>query len=423
MDQPKKQRGGRKRNSKAKAEKDEPKIPRPYTSWLIYFQLEREWILQKKLGVASSIDPEKVFVATDPRYNGPPLPSRYQDLALPSDWWVPGKGDRRKRLHRKSHGLFSFHELSRMIKDSWAEVDTETRAFCDGLSEISMNSYREAKREFKQSPAVPKSNADDSTNKKNRDKELAAADAADREPPVSPQGASSTATNTDGLCDARTPASTCANDEELNEELDDADGKPAELPFSDANGNVSPPVPSTANTNTRTVIAMTHFNVNSQSQGQFLGHANLTSMSEAASRSIIHPPFPNQTFEQRQRYHQFFATVQAPNTEIEEALINMYMFHLETKVKTAYNYKESKGNHNRFQTVNMADNDIRRMWNDRTNSTVESEDSDEPLAIIDDINAKTEETNENIEEKKVTEETGDEFKSYLDTLYLDGVTD
>ena len=101
----------------------------------------------------------------------------------------------------------------------------------------------------------------------------------------------------------------------------------------------------------------------------------------------------------------------------------MYMFHLETKVKTAYNYKESKGNHNRFQTVNMADNDIRRMWNDRTNSTVESEDSDEPLAIIDDINAKTEETNENIEEKKVTEETGDEFKSYLDTLYLDGVTD
>jgi hypothetical protein len=101
MDQPKKQRGGRKRNSKAKAEKDEPKIPRPYTSWLIYFQLEREWILQKKLGVASSLDPEKVFVATDPRYNGPPLPSRYQDLALPSDWWVPGKGDRRKRLHRK----------------------------------------------------------------------------------------------------------------------------------------------------------------------------------------------------------------------------------------------------------------------------------------------------------------------------------
>jgi hypothetical protein len=95
--QPKKQRGGR----KAKAKKDEPKIPRPYTSWLIYFQLEREWILQKKLGVASSLDPEKAFVAADPRYNGPPLPSRYQDLTLPSDWWMPGKGDRRKRLHRK----------------------------------------------------------------------------------------------------------------------------------------------------------------------------------------------------------------------------------------------------------------------------------------------------------------------------------
>ena len=111
MDQPKKQRGGRKRNSKAKAEKDEPKIPRPYTSWLIYFQLEREWILQKKLGVASSLDPEKAFVAADPRYNGPPLPSRYQDLTLPSDWWMPGKGDRRKRLHRKVR-LQSFRVLN-----------------------------------------------------------------------------------------------------------------------------------------------------------------------------------------------------------------------------------------------------------------------------------------------------------------------
>eukprot|EP00970_Alexandrium_tamarense_P018052 scaffold13313_cov314-Alexandrium_tamarense.AAC.3 len=42
-----------------------------------------------------------VVLAADPRYNGHPLPSRYQDLTLPSDWWIPGKGDRRKRLHRK----------------------------------------------------------------------------------------------------------------------------------------------------------------------------------------------------------------------------------------------------------------------------------------------------------------------------------
>ena len=49
------------------------------------------------------------------------------------------------KLSTKSHGLISFHELSRMIGDSWKEVDVETRAFCDCLSAISMKKYRELK--------------------------------------------------------------------------------------------------------------------------------------------------------------------------------------------------------------------------------------------------------------------------------------
>eukprot|EP01082_Thalassiosira_pseudonana_P010666 g9505.t1 g9505 contig37:104816-106202(+) len=405
--QPKKQRGGR----KAKAKKDEPKIPRPYTSWLIYFQLEREWILQKKLGVASSLDPEKAFLAADPRYIGPPLPSRYQDLTLPSDWWMPGKGDRRKRLHRKSHGLVSFHELSRMIGDSWKQVDTETRSFCDRLSEIGMNSYREAKKELKRqelfddesTTAVTQANANanenDSKNKKNGER------TADREQPaVLPQthGKPSN-TNTVGVHvqgDAIRPS--CANDEETNGELDvDSDSKPAALPI---NANVSLPVPPTANASTGATTAMSmsaSHHINFNSQGQILGHTNLTShTSEAAARSIIHPSLPNQTLEQRYR-EMFFATVQAPNTETEEALIKMYMSHLETKVKTAH--EESNGNHNRLRTVDTADNGIRRVWDGRTNSTVKSDDNDSErlLASTDDINAKTEETD--VKESENTE--------------------
>ena len=66
-----------------------------------------------------------------------------------------------------------------MIGDSWTQVDTETRSFCDRLSEIGMNSYREAKKELKRqelfddesTTADTKSNANandnDSKNKKN----------------------------------------------------------------------------------------------------------------------------------------------------------------------------------------------------------------------------------------------------------------
>jgi hypothetical protein len=138
--------------AKAKLMDTKSKIPRPYTSWIIYFQLQREWILQKQLGVVNTFT-EDAFIATDPSYEGPSLPSRFQDLKLPTDWWKPGKGRRRKRLHRKSHCLISFHELSRMIGDSWKEVDVETRAFCDCLSAISIKKYRLLKASVGDAPA------------------------------------------------------------------------------------------------------------------------------------------------------------------------------------------------------------------------------------------------------------------------------
>ena len=88
--------------------------PRPYTAYNIFFQIEREYILQQ-LGVVPKLKPEDIFSTSNVNYDGPPLPARYQDLTLPYDWHVPGKGRRKKRRHKASHGVISFTDLSKQI--------------------------------------------------------------------------------------------------------------------------------------------------------------------------------------------------------------------------------------------------------------------------------------------------------------------
>ena len=38
----------------------------------------------------------------------PTLPKKYQDIILADDWYIPGKAQRKKRVHRKSHGKIGF---------------------------------------------------------------------------------------------------------------------------------------------------------------------------------------------------------------------------------------------------------------------------------------------------------------------------
>ena len=38
----------------------------------------------------------------------PSLPQKYQQIILSDDWYIPGKAQRKKRKHRKSHGKISF---------------------------------------------------------------------------------------------------------------------------------------------------------------------------------------------------------------------------------------------------------------------------------------------------------------------------
>ena len=112
---------------------------RPYTSYNLFFQLEREYILQTVLGYQPSIDAADMFDPNDDKsnYQGcPSLPSRYDGIVLLNDWHIPGKTLRRKRVHRKTHGKIAFHELNGRISKAWSEADDEVKDFCARLSEI-----------------------------------------------------------------------------------------------------------------------------------------------------------------------------------------------------------------------------------------------------------------------------------------------
>lgn len=78
---------------------------RPYTAYNIFFQLEREFILQSILDVTPSVDNAFDQVVDDVI---PLLPQKYREVVLSDDWYIPGKAQMKKRKHRKSHGKISF---------------------------------------------------------------------------------------------------------------------------------------------------------------------------------------------------------------------------------------------------------------------------------------------------------------------------
>mmetsp|Transcript_18480 Transcript_18480/g.33019 ORF Transcript_18480/g.33019 Transcript_18480/m.33019 type:complete len:295 (+) Transcript_18480:74-958(+) len=121
-------------------------IIRPLTSYHLFSQLEREYILQKLLGFTPTVTHTEVFKPTNYPHI-PPLPTRYDDIILLWDWHLPGKTKRRKRKHRKSHGKIGFQELNERISQAWSAVDDEVRNFCEILSEIEGRKYKKNKRE------------------------------------------------------------------------------------------------------------------------------------------------------------------------------------------------------------------------------------------------------------------------------------
>ena len=122
-----------------------------YNSYNIFFMLERQLLLHIRGG---EFDSHK---ATDGKENHhvpldisslpydvrrymdldlPPLCERYMDLSLsPLNWFVELLARRdEKRVHRKSHGLVPFAELSRIVARNHKDIDNKTRDFVNEVA-------------------------------------------------------------------------------------------------------------------------------------------------------------------------------------------------------------------------------------------------------------------------------------------------
>ena len=62
---------------------------------------------------------------------------------------MPGKGRRKKRRHKASHGMISFTDLSKQISTLWRNIDRDTKMFCTEVSDIGMQKYQKEKHDRK----------------------------------------------------------------------------------------------------------------------------------------------------------------------------------------------------------------------------------------------------------------------------------
>jgi hypothetical protein len=139
---------------------------RPLSSFHLFSQIEREYIIQttstnnnNNSGAVDTTDPNKSYL-TD-------VPSRYRAIKLSPDWYA-GPGKRQKRKHRKAHGVIGFQELSRLISQRWATLDTtdsETKTFVTAIAARELEEYKLEVKEYKKLLALhsPTTNSSTST--------------------------------------------------------------------------------------------------------------------------------------------------------------------------------------------------------------------------------------------------------------------
>ena len=132
---------------------------RPLAGYHLFFQLEREYLIQNiQSPNESSNDP-----VCDDRSLGididPDMPARYRNIYLSKTWYESASGKRvktkeseRKRMHRKQHGKISFQELSNHVASRWKtleETDKETKMYCAKIAKRESDLYKEKVKEYR----------------------------------------------------------------------------------------------------------------------------------------------------------------------------------------------------------------------------------------------------------------------------------
>ncbi|KAL7478145.1 hypothetical protein ACHAW6_003917 [Cyclotella cf. meneghiniana] len=131
---------------------------RPLTAYHLYFQLERELIIQSTK--SDDIDMEKLDTRPFGIEIDPEMPLRYHCIHLSPDWYASGKDKRgspdQKRKHRKTHGKIAFLDLSRLVASRWAtldETDSETKFYCAKIARRELGAYKLELKKYKASLA------------------------------------------------------------------------------------------------------------------------------------------------------------------------------------------------------------------------------------------------------------------------------
>ena len=145
---------------------------RPFTEYNVFFQLERELLLQSNhnngnnnKNAHNTIDdneggytPTKILSKgkqIDPHASS--RPPQYRHLILPHDWYVVGskyasqQSNLTHRKHRKMHGLISFVELTKYVSARWKEVcrsDPVTKEYCAKIAQGELMRYRKEMEAF-----------------------------------------------------------------------------------------------------------------------------------------------------------------------------------------------------------------------------------------------------------------------------------
>ena len=146
---------------------------RPFTAYNIFFQIERERILQENNvdGVAAKPSSTSTLdIDTDDISQRPPA---YRHLILQKNWHVVDP-ERKKRLGTKKnrpapHGILTFVELSKTIAASWRIIDAETKRYCHEIASKELVRYRKDMEAFVQKhgqDAAKKTYKSRKTNKK-----------------------------------------------------------------------------------------------------------------------------------------------------------------------------------------------------------------------------------------------------------------